>query len=559
MTSMCTKAASRTTNISIIAANSPGLENRQDYVEARRRWKLCADFGIITARKESEVTDETSSAVDLAHVGILPDALSDWATRLIVEVTNAAKGTGAPAKTAQNIAKSLESKWERIVALVFMKAHCLQKVIRQVLTDRVNVYRKLDEEKKKKETEEAEEEEPADADGKDKKSSKKPKSSVFKQDGYEHRCSGLVCQHNKDNGDMASVKWVRTDSSTCQKCTDFSTILRMVKAAEQGILEDRDGQLNEDIAKIRHLPESKRLDEVILLAEKAVGNQEIWKKPKKSRSKNQYPQKYRDAARRLCNTFLIEPSNSHSGLDQALTRNQVMVLELLSKRMCDGDCESAKNANDDELHILCQDCTHLRENCIDEDCCKSCGVAVKEGCQNPCCRCINEWLIQNNSIQSRLDKIKQKMQQEKLVANNKRQKTDAPSGKENQNQSQSQMNQKPDPSLNRSMTAYRSAFTAPVGHQLPSDKQWKRNCRKVGLPLAVHPDMVTARLKRGKPDQDGREKQKLKISSTESDGKGLSRPKATSQQSSTREINCRRSQISSAEIAPTQPEEVDSH
>jgi hypothetical protein len=145
MSAQC-KAKPRQKNISIIdmeELNSPG---REEYRATRERWPLCCAFGFITARREGEVIDATSSAVDLAHLGILSDSLHQWAKDVIIE---ASKNSGAPGCLPKQIAKGLKEKWTRIEAVIFMKADCLQKVIREVVNGRANHFERQQKRKPK--------------------------------------------------------------------------------------------------------------------------------------------------------------------------------------------------------------------------------------------------------------------------------------------------------------------------------------------------------------------------------------------------------------------------
>jgi hypothetical protein len=124
MSKQCTKEASRSRNISIIASNAPDPPTHFQYTNAKSRWPLCVALGFITARKECEFNDATSSAVNMAHLGVIPDKVHDWIAKTIKQAVSTQE---APKLTATLMIKELTRKWTRITALAWMRAHCLQK------------------------------------------------------------------------------------------------------------------------------------------------------------------------------------------------------------------------------------------------------------------------------------------------------------------------------------------------------------------------------------------------------------------------------------------------
>ncbi len=122
---------------------------------AQRKWPLCVAFGLVTARKESDFKDATSSAVDLTHLGVAPGAPRLWAGRAS---KRAVEARGAPRATNCSAIEKLKAKWQRVTALIFMKARCLQKVTRAAFAERAKRRRKLEEEAKELERQEEEEE-----------------------------------------------------------------------------------------------------------------------------------------------------------------------------------------------------------------------------------------------------------------------------------------------------------------------------------------------------------------------------------------------------------------
>jgi hypothetical protein len=109
--------------------------------------------------------------------------------------------------------------------------------------------------------------------------------------------------------------------------------------------------------KIQAMPKTDRLNATIRFAVKAVANDKIWKRPTKQKVSKQYPKKDQEAARHLANTFLIELPGTNDCLNKALSKNEMLAIELKSKQLCRGECESVEQG--EGIEIMCQECTHL--------------------------------------------------------------------------------------------------------------------------------------------------------------------------------------------------------
>jgi hypothetical protein len=141
MSKRCMKEASRSCNISIIASDTPDPPNHFEYTNAKTRWPLCVALGLITARKECEFDDATSSAVNMAHLGVIPDEVHYWIAKTIKQAVATQE---APKLTATLMIKELTRKWTRTTALAWMRAQCLQKVIGELIRKRQDGYKAIE-------------------------------------------------------------------------------------------------------------------------------------------------------------------------------------------------------------------------------------------------------------------------------------------------------------------------------------------------------------------------------------------------------------------------------
>ena len=289
---------------------------------------------------------------------------------------------------------------------------------------------------------------------------------------HSNQCMGIECQHYKDSGQETKVRWIKTANGTCQKCSSFDKLVRMVSAAENGIRHSLDDSVYMDIENIKKMKQDRRLDEVIKIARKARGGK-AWKRTKA----NKESQESRNAARRLANTLLIKLNEVNEGPDSAMNQVQVTILEAKSRRTCNGECMALDNGDEEDgLCIACPTCTHLRRNWLsDPTRCLSCCELIEKDESNPCRKCKTHWLLENNSIKSRLEQAKKNMQEESRPE--KRQRTDGIENDENTSPVK----------FNASFT---SVLTKPVGKPLTATQQRNRTCRKVGLPLKASPSKV---------------------------------------------------------------------
>ena len=347
MSSQC-RQQSRVANISIIDDNEAMEPRRESYRLARERWPLCCAFGFITARREKEIDDATASAVDLTHVGILPDCLQVWADSTIAAAVQHGGATGLMAKSQ---VRSLRDKWDRVVALNFMKADCLQRVIREQIGKRAKQLRQQ-EEKEQKEAEELKEAEEEEADPDSKPSATIPRAVAARRDTHPNRCCGTKCQYFQDIGEEIRMYWLVKDKSSCPYCTAFDKVERMVTAAENAIADCTYREEINRIDEIRKMPASQRLNAIIHFAVKLVDNESIWPKPKKNKS-NQYQQALRDAARHLANSILVELPDRHSGPDEPLSKERMLALNMKAKAICTGECDmDLMDCDEDDAIIL---------------------------------------------------------------------------------------------------------------------------------------------------------------------------------------------------------------
>lgn len=197
------------------------------------------------------------------------------------------------------------------------------------------------------------------------------------------------------------TRWVANPTSTCSNCKEFDKVLRMVTAAENALERCSTKPMLNEILKIRCMePKSNRLEALIKFAAWLVGDTDRWPKPVKN-NKKQYQQYQRDAARRFANSVLVVLPGNNEGPDAPLTKTKLLTLELKSKAMCPGNCQSM-DTEEEEITTTCPTCTHLRQLCTDEERCKACGYEIGDGDMNPCLSCQLDWLMENNNLKDRL-------------------------------------------------------------------------------------------------------------------------------------------------------------
>jgi hypothetical protein len=80
--------------------------------------------------------------------------------------------------------------------------------------------------------------------------------------------------------------------------------------------------MSDETQAMGQIPKTDRLNATIRFAVKAIANDNIWKRPMKQKVRKQYPQKDREAARHLANTFLIELPGTNDCHNKALSQQE---------------------------------------------------------------------------------------------------------------------------------------------------------------------------------------------------------------------------------------------
>jgi hypothetical protein len=184
--------------------------------------------------------------------------------------------------------------------------------------------------------------------------------------------------------------------------------MRMVTAAEDALA--RWPKAIREVHRIRDMPTSKRLDAIMDFAYRVVGDDKRWPKPVRTGSRNQTTQIQRDAARHFALTILVEPQGAHGGIDGAPTRQELVALGMKMKAICDRNwCQPQQGESmeiNQEEALMCPHCTHLVRMSFLPCRCPTCADRIEAASDsNPCDLCQLSWLLQNNTMKQRVDRI----------------------------------------------------------------------------------------------------------------------------------------------------------
>ena len=170
-----------------------------------------------------------------------------------------------------------------------------------------------------------------------------------------------------------------------------------------------------EIVIIRKMQSNMRLDAVTQYAWKFVSNEKLWPKPTRTQSRNQTQQIQRDTARRFASSILIEFPGNHEGLDKALTRQEILALEMKMKATCPGYVKRNLNLNPPTrtkiiLHIpsfanTATFCGDTSLTLSSAKCVKPVSKRERDPSPNPCNQCSILWLTRNNIMQRMLDRV----------------------------------------------------------------------------------------------------------------------------------------------------------
>ena len=365
------------------------------------------------------------------------------------------------------IAKRLHEKWQRLQALAFYKAECLQKVIRTTLAERATKLKTKHEDQEQESMDESNQQDGERAND-DTQTEKEEETEGEPNKQTRTRtvtCTGTYCMINRqlDSENQLRIGKMTPGSTGCTKCTRFRRTRKMVKAAEDALLES--GKARAEIAKLRTATKRTRVENIAQTAHRIVNDDNVWNPPKREGRRRTMAEHQTTAAKHLANTVLINTANAWNGPDAQLSDQDFSRLAQSAKVTCNGTCggdEQKKITHaQDTLPAICPQCKMLQklgttsteyyEDDENAQFCITCDKELKKSerqCE-VCEACQIYWLLHNNRMEHRLTPYLEKGKQEQQ----------GEESKEGESETEQQRNKRPRPTPGN---LYTDARTEPI-------------------------------------------------------------------------------------------------
>ena len=390
----------RTTNISIPIADPATTPTPT-------RWPLCTSLGLNLHDAEGAIPDGCASAIDLAHLGILPDITHAWMNDLIAEASRDPHATPA----------ALRQAWRRIQAWLLLRAECLQRVIRTVLDARHDTLQLRYAPPTTPEPLTPMTPTPPPRRLPDHAMPPAPDPDLLlttqptlpRTPPLLKPCPGWRCTLLRDLDAATRTEMINVNAQACPRCKAADTYRRMTMCAEQAILDATQPTLIRALMALNRpdVRPSQRLPRIIQLCADLIHDDEKWAQPRRRGIRNTLPAALQKAGRQMAHTLAIAlpPIMNISAADLQPTPERQRSLARQAQLLCMGTCllDPTTQTPDDPDDPRCPTCLRPRLQCDLPDHCSVCGLpdTPTTALTTTCLVCQANWLVHTNSLAQR--------------------------------------------------------------------------------------------------------------------------------------------------------------